>query len=81
MPDGLDSFDGDVIPARPWGGWVGVGFVECVGYVYVFDSVHEIGIRHAQADLHPLIAIKLVHGLWCKRLPVKVTESMKRGVD
>jgi hypothetical protein len=29
-PDGLDALGADVIPARPWGRWLGVGCVEVV---------------------------------------------------
>ena len=30
-PEGPDEVDANPYPARPWGGWPGVGFVECVG--------------------------------------------------
>ena len=32
-PDGPGALDANRYPARPWGGWLGVGFVECVGLI------------------------------------------------
>ena len=46
--DGLDGLDGNVVPARPWGGWLGVGFVECAGVFSIDDSFVEFVIRHAK---------------------------------
>ena len=32
-PDEPDALDANPYPARPWGGWLGDGFVECVGLI------------------------------------------------
>ena len=31
QPDEPDLLDANLYPAMPWGGWFGVGCVECVG--------------------------------------------------
>jgi hypothetical protein len=46
--DEPDVLDASVIPARPWGGWTGVEYVECVGLMYAFDFTDEVRTRHAQ---------------------------------
>lgn len=48
VPDEPDAPDAYVCSARPCVRLAGVGYVECVGYIYAFDSADEITFRHAE---------------------------------
>jgi hypothetical protein len=46
-PDGLDALDADVVFARPWGRWLGVG---CVGFFGGFSWVVRTSIGLNDTD-------------------------------